>query len=699
MSFFVDRTAPQRAIPRSVLLIALPTAVALAAYIGLAGRVFGSEPSAGLQNALFAGIYMGCAAMCVIRAVQVRGEAGPWLAFGLAMLLSAAGWLVYWLHVQQQDPIPYPSRADVLWLSGYAVNYVGLLLFMRSRLRSFTGSLWLDGLIGALALAAISSALVFQPVLDATGGSTAAVGVNLAYPLADLVMLAMIVTMLALSGWRPDRALALLGAAFSIQVVADSIYLYRSAAGDYVPGTLLDALWPVALALIACAAWAPASPGDESAADGWRRFFAPSLFTVLALGVLLYGNVAETPLVAALFATATLLVVAVRGGLRHHEIRQLNRRNETLRGAALSDSLTGLRNHRAFHEDLALLTRSAEAETPVALVMLDLVGLKLTNDALGHQAGDARLVEFSRGVASVLRRGDEAYRVGGDEFAVLLHGATAWGGFAFSERVQAVIADSHEGSAPAVSAGIAELAPGMRKDDLIRAADLALIEAKSAARKSVIYTSVLERPLAPGRSAENDRHTKTLATSLARAVDAKDSYTRSHCETVAETCVLIAEKLGLEAERIARLRLAGLLHDVGKIGVPDSILQKPASLTADEFEVMKTHASLGHDIVLAAGLEDEARWILHHHERLDGRGYPAGLVADELPLESRIIFVADAFEAMTSDRPYRKGGPVEAAVAELRECSGTQFDPTCVAALEAALGSSAGRPVATALPQ
>ena len=698
MSFFVDRTAPQRAIPRSVLLVALATAVALAAYIGLAAHVFGSDPPATVQNALFAGMFVACAAICVIRALRVREEAGPWLAFGLAMLVSAAGWLVYWLHVQQQDPIPYPSRADALWLSGYAVNYVGLLLFMRSRLRTFTGSLWLDGLIGALALAAMSSALVFQPVLDATGGSTAAVAVNLAYPLADLVMLAMIVTMLALSGWRPDRALGLLGAAFSIQVVADSVYLYRSAAGDYVPGTLLDAAWPVALALIACAAWAPSAPGDEAAADSWRRFFAPSLFTGLALGVLLYGNVAETPLLATLFATATLLGVAARGGLRHHEIRQLNRRNETLRGAALSDSLTGLRNHRAFHEDLAVITR-ANHETPGALVMLDLVGLKLTNDALGHQAGDARLVEFSRAVVSVLRRGDDAYRVGGDEFAVMLRGATAWGGFAFSERVQAAVADSYEGSAPAVSAGIAELAPGMRKDDLIRAADLALIEAKSAARKSVIYTSVLERPRAPGRSAENDRHTKTLATSLARAVDAKDSYTRSHCETVAETCVLIAEKLGLEAERIARLRLAGLLHDVGKIGIPDSILKKPACLTDDEFEVMKTHASLGHDIVLAAGLEDEARWILHHHERLDGRGYPAGLVAEELPLESRVIFVADAFEAMTSDRPYRKGGSVEAAIAELRECSGTQFDPACVEALESALGFSPQRAVAAALPE
>jgi HD-GYP domain-containing protein (c-di-GMP phosphodiesterase class II) len=177
-------------------------------------------------------------------------------------------------------------------------------------------------------------------------------------------------------------------------------------------------------------------------------------------------------------------------------------------------------------------------------------------------------------------------------------------------------------------------------------------------------------------------------------VDAKDSSTRSHCQTVSELCALVGAGLGLPPERIERLRLAGLLHDVGKIGIADAILQKPGALSADEFEVMMTHTSLGFSIVQGAGLEEEAGWILHHHERLDGMGYPDGLAGDAIPLESRIILCADAFEAMTSDRPYREAGGEAEAIAELERHAETQFDPLCVAALRRALQRGAAAPLA-----
>ena len=176
----------------------------------------------------------------------------------------------------------------------------------------------------------------------------------------------------------------------------------------------------------------------------------------------------------------------------------------------------------------------------------------------------------------------------------------------------------------------------------------------------------------------------TLASALALAVDAKDSYTRSHCQTVSQLCAVIAAELGLDGERVARIRLAGLLHDVGKIGVPDAILNKPAALTDAEFEVMKRHSLLGGDIVEAAEMHDEARWVRHHHERFDGSGYPDALAGDEIPLESRIILVADAFEAMTSDRPYRKAPGMEFAVGELQRHAGAQFDPDVVRAVRGA---------------
>jgi HD-GYP domain-containing protein (c-di-GMP phosphodiesterase class II) len=143
----------------------------------------------------------------------------------------------------------------------------------------------------------------------------------------------------------------------------------------------------------------------------------------------------------------------------------------------------------------------------------------------------------------------------------------------------------------------------------------------------------------------------------------------------------------MSPDRVAKLRLAGLLHDVGKIGITDSILQKPGPLTDAEFAIMKTHTRLGHAIVSAAERPDEAGWILHHHERLDGSGYPLGLVGEQIPLESRIILVADAFEAITADRPYRQHRSPGVALAELTRCSGTQFDPVCVEALRRCVAS------------
>jgi diguanylate cyclase (GGDEF)-like protein len=382
-------------------------------------------------------------------------------------------------------------------------------------------------------------------------------------------------------------------------------------------------------------------------------------------------------------AFGILLLTAASAAMRYRErlerIRQ--RELERLKLAALTDSLSGLGNHRAFEEDLQRnLDHAAETGTELSLALLDLDGLKQTNDAHGHQVGD----DCIRSVGAALSDagpGTSAYRIGGDEFALIVHERRAVDTLYLVQHLQTHMAASPETRPVSASSGVAESCPTLGRDGLIRRADLALMQAKRSHRRCLLYNEALEPTLSTPDQVAEQRHTDALATALARAVDAKDAYTHSHCETVSELCGLIAQELGMGAPQIGRLRLAGLLHDVGKIGITDTILQKPGPLTDDEFTIMRTHTRLGHAIVSAAERPIEAEWILHHHERVDGGGYPDGLAGEQIPLESRIILVADAFEAITADRPYRMHRSADAAMVELERNAGTQFDPDCVAAL------------------
>jgi diguanylate cyclase (GGDEF)-like protein len=423
---------------------------------------------------------------------------------------------------------------------------------------------------------------------------------------------------------------------------------------DPVYGILADVVYREAAAATSAALHQSAAlRGDEARANR-------TVSIAVALGILLL----------ALYAA-----IVVRFGRRLDAARAAE--VERLAEIAITDPLTGLRNHRAFQEDIGReLQRVGRTGIPVALVIVDVDDLKAVNDSRGHQAGDERLQELADAIRATGRAADAAYRVGGDEFAIILPDARAWGALEFVQRLRSATQAS---GGFTVTAGISEAMTLRPKDDLIHEADLALLGAKRMHHDAAIFGPDMAPSDAP--AADDEHHTRTLSSALARAVDAKDSYTRSHCQTVSQLCGLIGTELGFEGERLTRLRLAGLLHDVGKIGVPDAILNKPAKLTDDEYEHMKRHSLLGYDIVQAADMELEARWVRHHHERYDGGGYPDGLAGDEIPLEARIILVADAFEAMTSDRPYRKAPGQAFALEELHRHAGAQFDPAVVAAL------------------
>ncbi|MCP9484902.1 MAG: diguanylate cyclase [Gaiellaceae bacterium MAG52_C11] len=396
---------------------------------------------------------------------------------------------------------------------------------------------------------------------------------------------------------------------------------------------------------------------------------------------------AGSPLLDALRILATLIVgllalvgsVAVVRSRPAAGVGERDAELERLEVEARTDNLTGLGNHRGFHHDLSLeVQRRSQTGSVFSLMAIDLDGLKQINDTQGHQAGDVYIKRVSDLARSAVGSAGTVYRTGGDEFMILLPGSRNWNALALANTIDRVTREAL--GRRAVSMGLTESTGTEARHLLIHQADVALYEAKRTKLTALTYHS----GLTASREVEAtvpSHHQRTLAAALARAVDAKDAGTRSHSETVAELAVAMGKALHIDGEGLERLRLAGLLHDVGKIGVADAILQKPAALRLEEEDEMKEHVAIGHGIMLSAELPTEAVWVLHHHERVDGSGYPHGLRADQIPLESRIIAVADAFEAMTGTRPYRESLTVADALFELRTNTDKQFDGRCVEAL------------------
>jgi diguanylate cyclase (GGDEF)-like protein len=350
---------------------------------------------------------------------------------------------------------------------------------------------------------------------------------------------------------------------------------------------------------------------------------------------------------------------------------------------ALTDPLTGLGNHRHFHERLQReLAYADEHGTMVSLCFLDIDDFKRVNDQFGHPAGDRVLSQ----IASRLRQGGEAFRLGGDEFAVLLPGMDEQLALGAARSIVERIADTELGKSGAVtvSAGVATFPQhGRERDSLIRLADSALYWAKEHGKNQVRLARADVAELSEFRRVASgaDRVARfRAAASLARAVDSRDAYTGSHSERVATVAAHIAEQLNLSVDEIELTRLAGSLHDLGKLAIPEEILRKPAALTDAERLVLERHPQIGYRMLESLGVDPIADWVFHHHERWDGHGYPDGLSGEEIPLGARIIFVADAFDAMTSDRLYRAALSFEEAVAEVERCAGTQFDPQVVEA-------------------
>jgi diguanylate cyclase (GGDEF)-like protein/putative nucleotidyltransferase with HDIG domain len=353
---------------------------------------------------------------------------------------------------------------------------------------------------------------------------------------------------------------------------------------------------------------------------------------------------------------------------------------------ALTDPLTGLGNHRHFHERLQRDLDRAQLEGfPLTLCLLDIDNFKQINDRFGHPVGDRVLAQ----VAARLRQGGEAFRLGGDEFALLLPSRDEHEGLSIARSVIDRVAETEceHGGGVSMSAGIATYPQhGVERSELVRVADSALYLAKDQGKNTVrVYRPDLIELAELRRLAEGPDRAARLraAASLAHAVDARDAYTGSHSYMVGELAARVARRIGLDGEAIELTRLAGSLHDLGKLAIPEEILRKPGPLNEAERLVLERHPQIGFRMLDSLGVEPVASWVLHHHERWDGNGYPDRRAGDDIPLGARILFVADAYDAMTTDRVYRSRLSHDRAMAELERCAGTQFDPEVVDAFKA----------------
>jgi two-component system cell cycle response regulator len=672
-------------IQRYALRISWGVAALLAVGLGVqfATGVGGDDLTRVLLDYMYNGLLLLGAGFCLWRAVAIAHERAAWLIIAVGLVSWTAADIV-WTAVWAEDPnAPYPSIADALWLAWYPASFAGLALLVRSRLRNARNSLWLDGVIGAVATAALAAALAYGTVVHEGGAGdlSAAVLTNLAYPIGDLLLLGVVVAIFGVTGWRPGRAWIILGAGLALNAVGDGLYLAQTYEGTYVEGSLVDAMWPASALLVGLAAWQPARVASAPRENNLRLVIVPVSCGLLAVLLLAYDHFSRLNGLTLALAAATLVLVLVRTALVFME----NQRVLALsRHEALTDPLTGLPNRRSLMMDLEDALPQASPERPLGLVLFDLDGFKEYNDTFGHPAGDDLLVRLGERLADAVRGHGSPYRLGGDEFCVVVHPGAA--GFdVLIEACVSALREHGEGFDVTTSYGAVQ----------------APVEVGSATEALQVadrrmYSHKGDRRLSAGRQSRDV---------LLRSLSERQPDLHVHLRGTADLVVAVGRELGMDGEELDDVAQAAELHDVGKIAIPDAILDKPGPLDETEWAFMRRHTIIGERILMAApALRSVARLVRSSHERWDGAGYPDGLAGEEIPLGSRVVAVCDAFDAMTTNRPYRRRIGDPAALAELRRCAGTQFDPQVVDAfarvvereMAAAASSAAASPLSPA---
>jgi two-component system cell cycle response regulator len=529
----------------------------------------------------------------------------------------------------------------------------------------------LDLAVVAIGGATVVTYVVLGPTLEAGGPDVLTNAVSIAYPVGDMILLVGLASvLLRRTAVSSARALQFMVVGLLFFVAADLVYGYVQLHSTYQGGDPVDSLRMIAIALFAVAGAAQTSPGSSAVVVEGRRgsaSWAPYVAVAVGFGLLIIDH-RDFSLVIASVVLATL--VSVRQFLAQNDLAQMQR---LATYESLHDALTGLPNRRWLINDLRDALAPSSTDGPRILAMFDLDGFKTYNDTFGHLAGDQLLVRLGKRLPEFAGPYGRAYRLGGDEFCVLLDEVRGQFAPIVAGCAQAL---SETGTGFSIGASYGTVTIPSEAGDVSAAlhiADTRMYATKHGRRAATIMTQTRDV--------------------LLRATAEHSASLPDHMLEVGDLSRNVARRLRLDAEMVELTLRAGELHDVGKLAIPESILSTPARLSDADWTFVRQHTLIGERVLNAApALRPVAKVVRSTHERFDGAGYPDGLIGEQIPLPSRIVFACDAFDAMISSRPYAPGMSERDARAELRRCAGSQFDPRVIDALLAELDHRTAKP-------